>query len=111
MSSTGVVRLIAILALAATSAAAQTSADQTKILPNDNRRPAGTTGAGGLAIRLVVRTGDWYPEASDGPHLTVPAFAEEGSAPSIPGPMIRVPSGMVVRARVRNALPDSTIFL
>jgi len=109
-------KLALVLALAAHPLRAQGTAgrdrnDEPRVLPNDNRRPAGTAGADGLSIHLVVRTGDWYPEANDGPHLTVPAFAEEGMAPSIPGPLIRIRSGMAVRAGVRNALPDSTIYL
>jgi FtsP/CotA-like multicopper oxidase with cupredoxin domain len=39
----------------------------------------------------------------------VAAFAEAGHAPEIPGPLLRVPTGTVIDATVRNALPDSTV--
>ena len=51
----------------------------------------------------------WAPEADGGATLAVPAFAEEGQAPQIPGPLLRVPAGTVIDATVRNALQDSTL--
>jgi FtsP/CotA-like multicopper oxidase with cupredoxin domain len=86
-------------------------AAEPRIVPNDNRSAAGTAGAAGLEIALVVQLGSWYPEATDGPYLTVAAFGEEGKAPSIPGPLIRVKTGTLIRARIRNQLADSTIHL
>lgn len=64
-----------------------------------------------LVLRLVVQLADWYPEEEDGPFVTVEAFAEEGKAPMIPAPLIRVPTGTPIRVTVRNALPDSTIHV
>ena len=60
---------------------------------NDNRTPAGVLRNGVLTLHLEARPAIWYPEKDGGPHLTVSAFAEEGHAPQIPGPMIRVPEG------------------
>ena len=79
--------------------------------PNDNRAPAGELRHGVLTIRLVVRMARWYPEAKDGPFTDVTAFAEEGHAPQVPGPLIRVPTGTTIVATVRNALADSTIYV
>ena len=84
---------------------------EVRIAANDNRAPAGATSVDGLTVGLVVQRGDWYPEGDTGYHLTVAAFAEEGKRPSIPGPLLRVEAGTMVRARVRNALSDSTIHL
>jgi manganese oxidase len=78
---------------------------------NDNRRPAGAMRGDTLVLRLVVRTAEWYPEAENGPHITIQAFAEEGQLPSIPAPLIRAESGTTIRATIRNALTDSTIHL
>lgn len=75
-----------------------------RIITQDNRVPAGRMDAGALQIALEVRPGEWYPEADDGPHIRVYAFAETGKSPSIPGPLIRVPEGTQVHATVRNAL-------
>jgi FtsP/CotA-like multicopper oxidase with cupredoxin domain len=78
---------------------------------NDNRTPAGTMRGDTLVVRLVVGKAEWYPETATGPHITSPAFGEEGKAPSIPAPLIRVRAGTPIRATVRNALPDSTIHI
>ena len=67
--------------------------------PNDNRVPAGRLRAGVLTIRLVVRMARWYPEAKDGPSTDVATFAEEGHAPEVPGPLIRVPDSTVLTWR------------
>ncbi len=53
--------------------------------------------------------GVWRPEADSGPSAEVAAFAEESSSPMIPGPLIRVRTGTIISATVRNALIDSTI--
>ena len=53
----------------------------------------------------------WYPEASGGPFAKVPAIAEEGKAPQIPAPLIRVPVGTTIVATVRNTLTDSTVYV
>ncbi len=82
-----------------------------RVRANDNRVPAGRLTRDTLRISLVVRMADWYPEADDGPHITVAAFSEGNRAPEIPGPLIRVPTGAVIDATVRNALADSTIVV
>jgi FtsP/CotA-like multicopper oxidase with cupredoxin domain len=79
------------------------------IAANDNRTPAGQERNDTLRIRLEVRMGVWRPEADSGPSAEVAAFAEETKALQIPGPLIRVKTGTIIRATVRNALPDSTI--
>jgi FtsP/CotA-like multicopper oxidase with cupredoxin domain len=77
---------------------------------NDNRVPGGVLRNGLLTLRLEVRRVVWYPEKDGGPHLTVSTFAEEGHAPQIPGPMIRVPEGTEIAATVRNLL-DHTVYI
>jgi FtsP/CotA-like multicopper oxidase with cupredoxin domain len=78
---------------------------------NDNRDPAGRLRRGELDIRMAVQMARWYPESDSGPAIDVAAFAEEGHAPQIPAPLIRVPAGTTIAATIRNALPDSTIYL
>src|SRR5207245_2810907 len=39
------------------------------------------------------------------------ALAETGHRPQIPGPLIRVPAGTLIRAFVRNTLRDPTLVL
>jgi FtsP/CotA-like multicopper oxidase with cupredoxin domain len=79
------------------------------VLENDNRVPAGTLRDGELNIDLVVQMARWFPEAADGPSIVVPVLAEEGGAPRVPAPLIRVPEGTIVVATIRNALPDSAV--
>ncbi len=78
---------------------------------NDNRTAAGVLKNDTLTIHLVVKMATWYPEAPDGPHVDVAAFSEEGKAPSIPGPLIRVPEGTTIVASVANELPDSAVWI
>jgi FtsP/CotA-like multicopper oxidase with cupredoxin domain len=81
----------------------------TRVVPNDNRTPAGALRNGILSLSLDVLLATWYPEAEDGPSVVVPVFAEPGRAPRIPGPLIRVPAGTTLDVTIRNALPDSTV--
>lgn len=85
--------------------------DGSRATANDNRRPAGLMLRDTLVLRLVVGRAEWYPEAADGPHITIEAFGEEGASPSIPAPLIRARAGTPIRATVRNALSDSTIHV
>jgi FtsP/CotA-like multicopper oxidase with cupredoxin domain len=103
-----------LVPLAAVAIALQSSAIPapiTVVRANDNRLPAGHLENGVLKIHLVLGMARWYPESPDGPFVDVPAFAEEGGTPTIPGPLIRVPTGTTIEATVRNALSDSTIYL
>jgi FtsP/CotA-like multicopper oxidase with cupredoxin domain len=77
---------------------------------NDNRTPAGKLAHGVLQIHLETRQAVWYPNGSDEAHLVVAAFGEEGHAPQIPGPLVRVPTHVEVSATIRNSL-DHTIYV
>ena len=102
-----------VLAIAASrSPGAKVSPSPTleRIGTNSNLTPAGTLRNGVLSLRLEVRTGTWYPEADDGATLTVQAFAEEGRAPTVPGPLVRVPEGTVIQIALKNTL-DSAIIV
>ncbi len=78
---------------------------------NDNRNPAGVLKNDTLRLNLVVQMARWYPEEADGPFAEVAAFSEEGKAPQIPGPLVRVPEGTTIEATVRNTLSDSTVWV
>ena len=84
--------------------------DLPTVSANDNRKPAGLLSNGVLTVHLIVGMARWYPEAQDGPYVDVPAIAEEGKAPQIPAPLIRVPVGTIIDATIRNTLTDSTIY-
>lgn len=104
------------LALVVTSAAAiRTDVPSPAPLPrveaNDNRVAAGKIMRDTLRLRLSVVRARWFPEADAGPFVDVIALAEEGKAPQIPGPMIRVPEGTVIDLTLHNALEDSTLHV
>jgi len=85
--------------------------DRGVVQSNDNRTPAGTLRGDTLHLQLTLLTATWRPEADSGPAIQVAAFAEDGKAPEIPAPLIRVTTGTVIVATVRNGLADSTITL
>lgn len=80
-----------------------------RVVPNDNRIPAGRMAGDTLELDLEVRMAVWYPEADSGPGVEVAAFAEAGKPPTIPAPLIRVREGTTIRLRVRNLLGDSVL--
>jgi FtsP/CotA-like multicopper oxidase with cupredoxin domain len=82
-----------------------------RVQANDNRLPAGVMRGDTLTLRLVVQVARWFPESDSGAHVDAPVFAEEGKAPQIPGPLVRVRTGTTIAVTVRNALPDSTVWV
>jgi FtsP/CotA-like multicopper oxidase with cupredoxin domain len=101
--------LAAVAGIGLLAAAAAKPADQRRVVPNDNRRPAGSIRDGVLTLRLDVRTGVWYPEGPRGDSVVAPVFAEEGKAPQVPGPLIRIPAGTMIEVTLHNALADSAV--
>ena len=82
-----------------------------RISTNDNRVAGGVLRGNLLTIHLVARVGMWYPDGDAASGTLVPAFAEEGRRPLIPGPMIRVRAGTEVLLTLRNALPGTTLIV
>ena len=80
-----------------------------QIVVNDNRRAAGSASGRTVTIHLDIRRGVWHPARDDGPGVSVNAFAEEGKPLTVPGPLIRVPAGTIVRAFVHNTLFNSVV--
>lgn len=78
---------------------------------NDNTTAAGKIENGVLNIRLDAITGVWHPEGPNGKSVETAAFAEEGRAPTTPGPLIRVIVGTVVHVTVHNSLDKPLIVL
>src|SRR5256885_9677438 len=76
---------------------------------NDNRAKAGILYGSTLAVRIEARLAAWHPNGADEPGAVVPAFAEQGRAPGIPGPLIRVPGGTSLIVTVRNSIPNTTL--
>lgn len=76
----------------------------TDAVTHDNLAPAGTTNGKVHAVRLEIVRSRWRPEGAGGPVREVYAFAPEGGAPTVPGPLIRVPEGTELHLFVRNRL-------
>lgn len=106
-------RAMAAMALVAWAASSDMPrhVDELVAAPNDNRVAAGTLLDGILTVALVATRAMWYPNGDSLTGLPVAAFAEEGKAPLVPGPLLRVPRGTRIRASVRNALPLDTITI
>ena len=86
------------------------AADAIRASAHSNRVPAGTRVGGTLTIALDVVESAWKPEGDDDPEVPVLAFAEHGNAPTVPGPLIRVPQGTEVRVTLTNRV-DSAITI
>ena len=82
-----------------------------RVVPNDNRTPAGTLRDGRLTLRLEARLGSWHPDGDDAPGAEVPVFAEPGGPPRIPGPLIRVPAGTEVEVTIHNRLASAPLVV
>jgi manganese oxidase len=73
-------------------------------MANDNRAPAGHLKNGVLDLHLELRQGRWYPEDDAGAYRDIYAFAEEGHAPQVSGPLVRVLQGTQIHATILNKL-------
>ncbi|MCR4342051.1 MAG: multicopper oxidase domain-containing protein [Gemmatimonadaceae bacterium] len=108
---------VAALAAFATSCARGTAVPPTVgssftiAAPNDNRVPAGSLRDGVLRLDLDAVWAGWRPDADVDTAATVQAFAERGTLPTIPGPLVRIPEGTEVRLTVRNLILDSTLIV
>jgi len=80
------------------------------ISTHENTRPAGRLRDGVLTVALEIRRGMWHPNGPDRPGTPMLVFAEPGGEATIPGPMLRVPLGTAVVARLHNA-SDSVIVV
>ena len=79
------------------------------VAANDNRVSAGHFDGDTLSLALEVSRATWKPRGPDDPGIDIEAFAESGKAPSIPGPLIRVRSGTVIRVTLTNRLDKRVV--
>lgn len=100
---------LAFIALALCSAIGAW-ADADRIQTNTNLTPGGAFANGILTIDLEVREGEWFPEDEHGASLRVFTFAERGKPPQDPGPLIRVPEGTTIHARVHNLISVAVVM-
>jgi manganese oxidase len=75
----------------------------------DYRHAIGHMDDGVLKAEMVARRVAWRPWGADGPALDAHAFAEEGAAARVPGPMLRVTAGTPIHLSLRNELADTLL--
>lgn len=75
-----------------------------------NRVASGTRAGNVLTLALDVVESAWRPEGDDDAEVPIFAFAERGKAPTVPGPLVRVPQGTEVRLVIRNRV-DTALFV
>ncbi|HUF47744.1 MAG TPA: multicopper oxidase domain-containing protein [Vicinamibacterales bacterium] len=102
----GTVALV-MLVLAPLVPVAQRGASSPLIETHDNLRPAGRLAGGRLTLSMKAGLGLWSPTASRSPGIEVAAFGEDGGALQIPSPLVRVPQGTTVTARIHNTLSSA----
>ena len=105
---------IAVFALSGNPAAPTTSVSPAAPVAvaawNDNLEPAGRIENGVRKVSLEIVPSAWHPAGPDRPAGEVPAFAEVGKAPTVPGPLLRVPAGTPIHATVTNRY-DKTLVV
>lgn len=104
------VSIVALLSVAAFGIAAMPPAAE-RVRVNDNRVAGGVLNNHVLSFNLGARLAEWHPDGESAPGAMVPAFAEPGHAPQIPGPLMRVVSGTDVVVTVRNQLEHDTLVV
>ena len=77
---------------------------------HSNRIASGRLVGNTLRLELDVLESAWKPEGNDDPEVPVLAFAERGSTPRVPGPMVRVRRGTNVWLTLRNR-SDSALVI
>ncbi len=82
-----------------------------EVVPNDNRTPAGAVHNGVLNLNLNVGYGVWHPDGQQPSGIVLQAFSQQGEAPRIPGPLLRVRTGAEVHATIHNSLHLATVVL
>ena len=86
-------------------------ADTTRFAtPDDQRTPAGVMFRDTLDLQLAIGPAVLLPEGEQGPRVNVVTFGESESPVTVPGPLVRVPAGTTILARVCNTLAD-TVWL
>lgn len=81
-----------------------------KARANRNTDRGGALSNGVLTVALEAKQSLWYPYGEAHAGVSNAAFAEEGKAPSVPGPLIRVPVGTQLHVSVRNSLSTPITF-
>ena len=80
-------------------------------VPNDMRHAVGEIHGDTSYVHLTVTVARWRPDTSVARWVEAEMFAEEGHAPSVPGPLVRAPAGGTLVVSVRNPRPDTLLII
>jgi FtsP/CotA-like multicopper oxidase with cupredoxin domain len=84
-------------------------ADLPMATPETYRTSAGTRVGDTVVVSLEMRTAQWRPQGNRAIAVPVYVFAEPGKEARVPGPMVRVTEGGVVRLTLRNTLTTRVV--
>ena len=101
---------LALLMTLLASGAAAPRAELPPVVPNPNVERAGVIHDGVLTIALEAREHPWRLNGDGRPAMTIEAFSEAGKLPVMPAPLIRAPTGTLIRVSVRNSLAAPLTF-
>lgn len=101
--------LAAVMAKDSTGPARGGAADAPLATAETYRESAGRRIGDTLVVTLEAREARWRPQGDRAVEVPVYVFAEPGRAPRVPGPMLRVPEGGVIRLTLRNTLPKRLV--
>ena len=102
----GLVFLVAVPVIVAAIGAKLPATGRGDATTNDHRTIAGTLRDGEYTLALELRRTTWRPNAPSALAVDVAAFAEALRPASVPGPLIRVPSGTRLRIMIHNDLAE-----
>ncbi len=88
---------------------ARSVADLPVATPETYRTSAGTRVGDTVVVALEMRTAQWRPQGDRAIAVPVYVFAEPGKDARVPGPMVRVTEGGVVRLTLRNTLTTRVV--
>ncbi|MBK7596504.1 MAG: multicopper oxidase domain-containing protein [Gemmatimonadetes bacterium] len=77
---------------------------------HQNTAAAGRLVGATLTLEVDIVESGWRPEGASDPEVPILAFAEHGKAPTVPGPLVRVPLGTTMLLTLRN-LTDSALVI
>ena len=76
---------------------------------NTHERAAGIRRGAVQQLSLELRRATWHPNGPTGIAIEVPVFGENGRAPQLPGPMLRVAAGTPMQIAIVNRLNERAI--
>ena len=81
-----------------------------KAVVHQNRIASGQLSGRTLRLAIDVTESAWKPEGNEDPEVPILAFAEAGSVPSVPGPLVRITQGTEILLTLRNRADTALVI-